>query len=145
MICSEQKGQKPWPWANLFFFPCCVACRILVPPPGIKPVSPTVEVQSLSQWTAREVQANILGGVSSLPPLSLPRGVSYLFCTHENSFFLVICQWCICTFTRQLIYVYVSLPQLDIKLMCKGSVYLSFLIPEKINHVRKVFVIPKMS
>ena len=32
-----------------------VACRILVPQPGIEPVPPVVEVQSLNHWTAKEV------------------------------------------------------------------------------------------
>ena len=31
------------------------ACRILVPPPGIEPVSPAVEAWSLNHWTAVEV------------------------------------------------------------------------------------------
>ena len=41
----------------LFFWLRRVACRILVPPPGIKPAPtpPAVEVQSLNHWTAREV------------------------------------------------------------------------------------------
>ena len=32
-----------------------MVCRILVPQPGIKSVPPTMEVQSLKHWTAREV------------------------------------------------------------------------------------------
>ena len=32
-----------------------VACRILVPRPGIEPVPPAVEGWSLNHWTAREV------------------------------------------------------------------------------------------
>lgn len=108
-----------------FFFLCCVACRSLVSPLGIKPVL---------QWKCRVsgLQANILGGVSSLPPTkSSPRWCYSVFM--KTLFSFVICQWCICTFVHQLIYVYVSLPQLDIKLMCRGSVYLSFVIPEKIK------------
>ena len=31
------------------------ACGTLVPQPGIEPVPPAVEVQSLNHWTAREV------------------------------------------------------------------------------------------
>ena len=38
-----------------FFFWPCVACGILVPRPGIKPIPPAVEVQSLNHWTTREV------------------------------------------------------------------------------------------
>ena len=33
----------------------CAACKILVPQPGIEPLSPAVEAQSLNRWTAREV------------------------------------------------------------------------------------------
>ena len=32
----------------------CVSCRILVPPPGINPEPPAVEVQSPNHWTSRE-------------------------------------------------------------------------------------------
>ena len=35
-----------------FFGPRCVAYGILVPRPGIEPMAPAVEVQSLSHWTA---------------------------------------------------------------------------------------------
>ena len=38
-----------------FFWPCTVACGILVPQPGIEPSSPAVEAQSLNHWCAREV------------------------------------------------------------------------------------------
>ena len=31
------------------------ACGILVPHPGIEPMTPAVKVQSLNHWTAREV------------------------------------------------------------------------------------------
>ena len=37
-----------------FFWICCVACRILVPQPGIKPEPPAVEVLSPNRWTSRE-------------------------------------------------------------------------------------------
>ena len=36
------------------FGPHCTARGILVPPPGIEPVSPAVEVQSPNHWTTRE-------------------------------------------------------------------------------------------
>ena len=32
-----------------------MACRTLVPQPGIEPVPPAVEARSLNHWTAREV------------------------------------------------------------------------------------------
>ena len=34
---------------------CHVARGILIPPPGIEPVPPALEAQSLNHWTAREV------------------------------------------------------------------------------------------
>ena len=41
-----------------FFFQLCqAACRILVPQPGIKRVSPASGAQSLHHWTTREVPA----------------------------------------------------------------------------------------
>ena len=43
-------------WLPLpFYGPRLVACGILVPRPGIEPVPPAVEAQSLNHWTAREV------------------------------------------------------------------------------------------
>ena len=38
-----------------FLWPCHTACEILVSQPGIEPTHPVFEVQSLSQWTTREV------------------------------------------------------------------------------------------
>ena len=38
-----------------FYWPCRTACGILVPRPGIEPVPPAVETQSLNHWTTREV------------------------------------------------------------------------------------------
>ena len=45
----EKKSIKKqfWPWH--------VPCGILVPQPGIEPLPPTLEVQGLSHWIAREV------------------------------------------------------------------------------------------
>ena len=37
------------------FWPHSTACGILVPQPGIEPVPPALEAQSLNHWTAREV------------------------------------------------------------------------------------------
>ena len=39
----------------LFFWLHHEACRILVPQPGIEPVPPEVEAQSLNPWTMGEV------------------------------------------------------------------------------------------
>ena len=40
---------------SVFFWPHCMACGVLVPPPGIKPAPPALEAQNLNHWTAREV------------------------------------------------------------------------------------------
>ena len=40
---------------KIFFFFGQEACRISVPPPGIKPSPSAVEAQNLNHWTAREV------------------------------------------------------------------------------------------
>ena len=37
-----------------FFWPCHLACGILVPRPGIKPVAPAVEARSPNHWTTTE-------------------------------------------------------------------------------------------
>ena len=52
----------------LLFWPCCVACRILVPQPGIKPVLSALEARSPNHWTAREFPRRIynLGPRASL-------------------------------------------------------------------------------
>ena len=38
-----------------FFWPCCAACGIFIPWPGIEPMPPAVATQSLNHWTARKV------------------------------------------------------------------------------------------
>ena len=40
---------------EFYFWPRHAARGILVPQPGIKPVSPELGAQSLNHWTAREV------------------------------------------------------------------------------------------
>ena len=42
-------------FASLFFSPCCLAKRILIPPLGMEPVPPSVEGWSPIHWTAREM------------------------------------------------------------------------------------------
>ena len=41
-----------------FWGPHCVACRILVPQPGIKSMPPAVEAWSLNHWSAREIPSH---------------------------------------------------------------------------------------
>ena len=38
-----------------YFWPGCMVCRIIVPKPGIEPMSLALEAWSLNHWTAREV------------------------------------------------------------------------------------------
>ena len=64
---EEGKAAKAWTpgknWVSemdSFLLPVslhiyCMACRILVPQPGMEPVTPGVGAQSLNHWTAREV------------------------------------------------------------------------------------------
>ena len=40
---------------DYIFWPCYVACGILVPQPGLEPGAPPMEVQSLKHWTTREI------------------------------------------------------------------------------------------
>ena len=40
---------------SCLFGPCHAACGIWVPQPGIKPMHPALEVQSLNHWTTREI------------------------------------------------------------------------------------------
>ena len=37
-----------------FFWPCHMACRLLVPQPGLEPGPSAVKASSPSHWTARE-------------------------------------------------------------------------------------------
>ena len=41
------------------FWPHCMSCGILVPWPGIEPMSLAVEAQSLNHWTTREVSTTL--------------------------------------------------------------------------------------
>ena len=41
------------------FWPCFMACGILVPQSGIELFPAVVEAQSLNPWTAREVPGNL--------------------------------------------------------------------------------------
>ena len=43
-----------------FFWQCCTACGILVPQPGIEPVTLELEVWNLNHWTTREVPVFVL-------------------------------------------------------------------------------------
>ena len=51
VLCSR----PCWYLFHLFFWSCRVACGILVPQPGIKPVPPALEAQSVNHWTTRGV------------------------------------------------------------------------------------------
>ena len=63
-----------------------MACGILVPRPGIKPIPPAVEAQSLNHWTAREVPS-ICHLNSSLP--CNPGMVVTQFCLPHSFFFFL--------------------------------------------------------
>ena len=42
-------------YSSFFFWPCYGTCRILVPQPGIEPMSPALEAWNLNPWTVWEV------------------------------------------------------------------------------------------
>ena len=73
------------PGIYLFFFFFCTTWHagILVPPPGIQPMPPAVEVQSLNYWTAREVPRYLSSLVKclfeSFAPLFIYLFIKYLF------------------------------------------------------------------
>ena len=54
---SSYPGSLKVYYSSAFFPPWqhCVACGILIPRPGIKPMTPAAEVQSLNHWTTGEV------------------------------------------------------------------------------------------
>jgi len=55
--------------ALLFIFgPCGAASGILVPSPGIKPVSSALAAQGLNHWTAWEVQSVSFDGLYGIHP-----------------------------------------------------------------------------
>ena len=45
-----------WPFSGGVGRECCVACRILAPPPGIEPMPSAVEALSPNHWTSRNSQ-----------------------------------------------------------------------------------------
>ena len=51
------------PVSHEFSFRTYIACRILVPQLGIKPVPHAVEAQSLNHWTTREPLPGLLRDV----------------------------------------------------------------------------------
>ena len=60
--CRGRKGvpaRKDWGHCWFYFWPYHATCRILVPPPGTKPMPTAVEVQSLNHWTTKEAPAMI--------------------------------------------------------------------------------------
>ena len=52
----------------VWFLATLVACRVLVPQPGIEPGPPAVEAQSLNPWTTREVPGKVFPMNLRSPP-----------------------------------------------------------------------------
>ena len=52
----------------LFFWPHCTACKTLVPQPGVEPVPPPVEAQSLNHWSTRAVRLPFLDEEMAVEP-----------------------------------------------------------------------------
>ena len=69
---SKRSGLLQW-HDTVFFVLFCfghAACKILVPPPGIEPVPPAVEVRSPNHWTTREFPTlciSLLGLPNTVP------------------------------------------------------------------------------
>ena len=76
----------------LIFWSCSLACRILVPQPGIKPVPPAVEMQHLNHWTAREVPMQAKSLQSCLT-LCNPRSPARLLCPWDSPGTNTILKW----------------------------------------------------
>ena len=60
LVLPNIEMNPPWvymcsPSWFIYFWPCCVACRILVPQPGLEPIPHAMGVQSLNHWIAREL------------------------------------------------------------------------------------------
>ena len=53
--CNIWKVPLKFFFLTFTLWPCHSACCTLVPQPGIEPLSPALEVQSLNHWTSREV------------------------------------------------------------------------------------------
>ena len=67
-----------------FFLPCCMACGILVPQPGVKPVPPmqAVGVQGLQHWTSREFPLRVFWNNHFI---SFPHSISHCHPPAPNS------------------------------------------------------------
>ena len=59
-----------------FFWPCCSACGILVPRPGIEPKAPATEGQGPNHWTAREFP--------TMPSLNRQSGSYFFFLIRDT-------------------------------------------------------------
>ena len=57
--------------AQLFFWLYHMACRILVPWPGIKPLSPSLAVWSLNHWTTSKVPSHSYSSVYDIVTVGL--------------------------------------------------------------------------
>ena len=73
----------PLIWLWFLFWPWCVAYRISVPQPGIKPVPPAVKALSPNHWTTREFSSFDFLPVPSFP--SLINELDSLLCIHFTS------------------------------------------------------------
>ena len=75
ILCIFYHGFKIF----FIFWPCHVACGILVPQPGIKPTLPALEAQSLNHWTARKVLSHFnSSGLPNNPPDFTDEGMEML-------------------------------------------------------------------
>ena len=73
----------PLIWLWFLFWPWCVAYRLSVPRPGIKPVPPAVKALNPNHWTIREFSSCDFLPVPSFP--SLINKLDSLLCIHFTS------------------------------------------------------------
>ena len=75
---------------NIYLFIFRYPCGILIPPPGIKPVPPTLEAQTCNLWTTREVTPLIILKRRSLSDETVALGTmcfsDFLLWKHIRSF-----------------------------------------------------------
>ena len=82
-------ARKDWGRCWFYFWPHPGTCRILVPPPGSKPMPTAVEVQSRNPWTTKEAPAMIFEpGSKEAVPHTLPDLLlrSLLICWHSSMY-----------------------------------------------------------
>ena len=80
-----------------YFWPHHMACRILVPQPGIEPLPPAVEVWSLNHWTTREVLSELFDFVNFCLSLLQEHYFLFIISFFLGNIYLFVCLF-VCLF-----------------------------------------------